>query len=327
MTKASVMIEDGQVIDQDGSYRMSMEWYHSQCCDGPSVSSSGLRKIYHSSPADFWAFADLNDRRFPSPSKDAFTYGRAAHSLVLGDEDFHANFAVVPEDAPSKPTSAQVSARNQGRVSDVAQERFAFWDAFEAESEGKEWLSEADLRHIMHIAERLSESPVMQVVLDGQREQSLIWKDEPSGIWLKSRLDVLSATGDLADFKTTRMDTVPRMLRDVRTKGYDMQLGLATMGLEQIMGVEFSSESYAARSAILIHVTKSPPYHVVPIEVSFDALHYGRLKCRKAIDTMRECMVSGVWPGLTEVIEVYSSDYEATDLEEKIAAGTLPAFV
>jgi hypothetical protein len=45
----------GTLISEPGIYAMALEEYHSQCCVGPSVSSSGLRKIFdpNSSPAIF----------------------------------------------------------------------------------------------------------------------------------------------------------------------------------------------------------------------------------------------------------------------------------
>lgn len=191
------------VIRESGQYSISMDVYHGQPCNGPSISSTGLRKIYLESPADFWARSDLNDDRFDSEQHDHFVFGRAAHALLLGDEDFNAQFAVVPASAPPKPTSAQINARLAGRVSDAAQERFGFWDDFAEMNEGKSLLQEEDLHSIMYIKRALEAHPIVPVLLEGQAEQSLIWQDQDTGVWLKSRLDMLSSTGDLADLKTT----------------------------------------------------------------------------------------------------------------------------
>lgn len=321
----SIFVPDGTVITSAGQYNMSMDWYHSQCAAGPSVSSSGLRKIFHESPADFWAFSDLNDDRFEKEESDAFVFGRAAHALLLGDEDFAAKFAVVPASAPPQPMASQRRAREEGRISKSAEERFAFWDAFEREHGGKAFLSETDLEHILHIRDALEAHPIVPLLLEGQAEQSLIWQDEKTGLWLKSRLDVLSSTGDLADLKSTSQSDPRLIQRDVNKYGLDMQLGLATMALENVLDIPFTPESYTGRSAILLFVTKKPPYHVAPMEVSFDALHWGRLKCRKAIDTMAECIRTGEWPGPFENIMTYNTpDWELTELAEKQAAGMFP---
>lgn len=38
-------IEAGEIITEPGIYDMPIRWYHDNCCDGLSVSSSGLRTI------------------------------------------------------------------------------------------------------------------------------------------------------------------------------------------------------------------------------------------------------------------------------------------
>lgn len=324
---AIVKLKPGENVPGPGRYDMPMDDYHRQCCPGPSVSSSGLRKIYLHSPADFWALSDLNDNRFEDEPRDAFTFGRAAHALILGDEDFNAKFAVVPATAPPRPLASQIAAREQGRISASAQERFDFWDDFDALNGGKEHLSENDLAHIHHIANALAAHPLIPVLMEGEAEQSLIYQDEATGIWVKSRLDILSSTGDLADLKTTSQTRPELLLRDVRMHGYDMQLGLATMAMEHLMGVPFTAEAYAGRAAMLLFVYKKPPYHVMPVEVDFDALHWARLKCRAALDTMAKCIHEDHWPGVMDgEIGTYTADYEIERLSDLQAAGMLPHF-
>lgn len=319
-----IRVPDGVLIDKAGQYELSMQRYHGQPCIGPSVSSSGLRKILNESPADFWAFSDLNDERFDKEETDAFTFGRAAHALLLGDEDFNARFAVIPSSAPPQPMQSQILARAEGRVSKSAEERFAFWDDFYAENEGKTLISQGDLEHIGHISRALAAHPIVPLLLEGQAEQSLIWQDDKTGLWLKSRLDVLSGTGDFADLKSTSRNSLPLIYKDIREKGYDMQLGLATMAVENVLGIPFSQETYEGRSALNVFIYKSPPYHVIPVEVSYDALYWGRIKCRKAIDLMAECIDKGEWPGPVEGIPTYTPDYELAKLVEKQTSGELP---
>lgn len=316
----------GQLIANNGQYDIPMSVYHSQCCAGPSVSSSGLRKIYLESPADFWATSDLNENRWEPADNDAFTFGRAAHSLLLGDEDFGKHFAIIPKSAPPRPTTAQIGARAEGRITDSSSERFGFWDEFDAVNEGKDYLKEEELEAIHHIGHALESHPIVSVLLDGQAEQSLIWKDEQTGIWLKSRLDILAGTGDFADLKSTIQKSLPLLYRDIQRHGYDMQLGLATMAVENVLNVPFTAEVYEGKSCILLFVHKKPPYHVMPVEVDFDALYWARIKCRSAINTMAECIKTEHWPGPVEGIATYSATYEASKLAEMQADGLLPTF-
>lgn len=309
------ILKDGQAVRGPGQYIASMDHYHTQAiCPGISVSSSGLRTIINESPADFWAFCELNEHRYEKDTIPAFTFGRAAHNLLLGDEVFAEKFAVIPEGSPPNPTTAQIAARELGRISDEAAERFGFWDAFNAKNFGKEFIKAADMVHVSRIHDSIAKHPLAPTLLKGEAEQSLIWQDDVTGLWVKVRLDVLSATGDLVDLKSTARKGKRLIMADVRARGYDMQLGLATMAMENVLGVPFTPEEYAGRAAVLVFVYKSPPYHVMPIEVSYEALHWARLKCRRALNTMANCLLTDHWPGETDGIPVY--DLPDWELEE-----------
>ena len=84
----------------------------------------------------------------------------------------------------------------------------------------------------------------------------MIWQDQPTGLWVKVRLDVLSATGDYADLKSTGRKSKFLILKDVRERGYDMQLALGTMAVENVLGIPFDPETWAGRAAILLFVFK-----------------------------------------------------------------------
>ncbi len=84
-------------ISTPGIYDIPMDTYHGDCCVGPSVSSSGLRKIHFHCPAEYWAFSPYNKHAFPEPDGETLAFGRAAHCLLLGDEDFKARYAVKPK--------------------------------------------------------------------------------------------------------------------------------------------------------------------------------------------------------------------------------------
>lgn len=294
-----------KLIDKPGQYDIPMSIYHTQCCVGPSVSSSGLRKILLESPADFWNTSDLNDYREEPESEDHFVFGRAAHALILGDEDFNAGFAIIPKDAPRKPTAAQISARNEGRISDKAAESFAFWDAFHIQNETKDFLKEEDLETIHGMAEAITKHPLAPTILHGQPEQSLIWQDRKTGIWLKSRLDVLVSTGDFADLKSTHQKSETLIWKQIRDHGLDMQMGLGTMGVENVLDIPFNADVYEGKSCIFVFVYKKRPFHVMPVELPFDDVYRARIKCRAAINTMHQCITDNYWPGPVEGISTY----------------------
>ena len=88
-----------QKITEPGVYDVSIDRYHSQICDGPSISSSGIRALLRS-PAHYWRTSDLNPARVEEDDKEAFILGRAAHHLLLGEKEFSRQFVIRPDEAP-----------------------------------------------------------------------------------------------------------------------------------------------------------------------------------------------------------------------------------
>jgi hypothetical protein len=85
-------------ISKAGVYTLSMADYHGQPTVGPSVSSSGLRAIFTKSPKHFWAKSSLNPKAKVQKDTESFVLGRAAHHLLLGEDDFSSLFIVRPEE-------------------------------------------------------------------------------------------------------------------------------------------------------------------------------------------------------------------------------------
>lgn len=313
-------LPDSGIITESGAYRIPLELYHRQdICAGPSVSSSGLRTLYNESPAMFWAYSDLNPERFERPESDAFAIGRAAHALMLGDEVFDERFIVLDPDAPPRPTATQIRAAAEGRISDSYSERSRFWRDFDEDAEGKTVVKAAWIEDITHMAKALAKHPLVRPLFEGESEVSLIWKDKATGIWVKSRPDVIPAMGEVhADLKIVADVTLEGVTRSIRKFGYDMQMGLAAVAEEIVIGRKVTS-------AILVNVQKTPPYSVTPIEITEDALHWGKLKCRRALDVFAHCLKAGDWPGPVEGIPQYHTPpWELALIEEQQKAGAFP---
>jgi hypothetical protein len=140
-------IPDDGLVTEPGAYRMSMTLYHSQCTPDVSISSTGIRAAALKSPHAFWKTSSLNPDRYPpKPESEHLILGKAAHSLILGDEVFEDTFIVLPEDAPNRPTATQVRAYERtGKWSDAAAPGAAFWREFDRMAAGRLLLT-ADAR-------------------------------------------------------------------------------------------------------------------------------------------------------------------------------------
>jgi len=285
-------------VNEPGAYRMSMALYHSQdVCPGPSVSSTGIRKAALQSPLAFWKTSDLNPNRYPPKEEsDALILGKAAHCLILGDEVFADNFAYVPSDAPRRPTSVQVAAfERTGKWSDAAAEAGPWWQAFEKEAAGRSLLTAEQVTRIGYMAENLQALPEAREALIGDlTEISMIWQDEITGLWVKSRPDCIPSNGvdfgDLKTFSPKSSDLILSAQRAVTDHGYAVQMAMAVEGAERIFG-------HTATRCALIFTQTTEPYEAVPIMLDEEAIHWGRVLFRDGLDKIAHGLKTGEWPG------------------------------
>ena len=298
-------IADGEIIDKPGMYKISMNWYHQQCCAGPSVSSSGLRIIDKSSLWHFWAQSDLNPDRYPVNTEKAhFTLGSATHCLVLGDEVFDENYYFIPEDAPPRPTKAQIEAFFRDRKwSASAAPRRAYWKKADKEAKGRHLITAEQIEKIKFMSQNISKCPeAVEALTGGMAEICMVWQDALTGVWIKSRPDMIPDNGcDFSDLKTfaPRHDNIKLATqRAITDNRYTMQMALAQMGAEQF--------GLSAEECILVMVQTTAPYTVTPVKLDAESLYFGRCFCRKAIDQFAEAMKSGHWPMPVEGIMDYT---------------------
>lgn len=320
------IVPDGHVIDKPGLYRMSMDWYHSaDVCDGPSVSSSGLRTIQNTSPRAFWKTWAGNPDRYPEKEAgDSLNLGRAVHALVLGDEVFEDHFIWVPEDAPRRPTAAQIKAfERDGRWSDAAAPGAEFWEAFDKKAAGRILLTPDQHEKIAYMAESLADNPhCVELLRSDLIEISMIWKDEATGIWVKSRPDCIPTNGaDFSDLKTFSPRGANLRLaaqRSVTDYGYYMQMALAAMGAEATLGA-------SADRCALVFLQTTEPYECLPIQIDPDTLYLGKVQMRQGLDTMARCLEANDWPGIgTDMITYALPPSMAQRMYEMQADGLLP---
>jgi hypothetical protein len=318
-------IQDGEIITDPGVYRMSMNWYHDQCCDGPSVSSTGIRKAALESPHAFWKTSDLNPSRYPKKEDQAhFTLGKAAHSLILGDEVFDEHFVYIPKDSPRRPTATQVKAfERDGKWSDAAKDGAEFWEKFDKKAAGRLLLKEEQVEKIFYMAENLAANPfAVEVLKSDLVEISMIWQDAQTGLWLKSRPDCIPSNGydfgDLKTFTPKGRNLILAAQRSMTDFGYPLQMALAIMGAEHVFGG--STETCA-----LVFCQTTEPYEVIPIEIDNDSIYWARCLIRQGLDRIAHGLKTGEWPGVANEIIRYSYPPSMTDrLAQMQIDGTLP---
>ena len=280
-------------ITTPGCFDIPIELYHSDCCVGPSVSGSGLVKIEQQSPAHFWHSSYFNPNR-EEVDTTALAFGRAAHAWVLGEPNFNQYFVVSPYDN-FRTKEAREWREKQSRTVIKAEQL----DAIKA----------------MH--ESILKTPLIQNAFkDGKPEQSLIWKDKETGIWLKSRPDWLPNTLQFVpNFKSCRSAHPDAFCKAAFGFGYHQGAALCLDGLREVLGWNSASYYFVAQE-------KEPPYVATLVVMKDTAIEWGRLQNRSALRKLADCLSSGKWPGYaTGAIEIDIPAWTEKGLLDRHSAG------
>ena len=272
---------DGQRIARPGIYAgIPLEDYHrGDICDGPSLSSSGLRLLWSKSAKHFWDKSPLNPvRSDEDDDKKEYIIGRAAHHLVCGELGFANLYVIRPDKAPD------------GRAWHGSNGSCVKWLA-EQKRLGKTVLTPEMVEQVRGMAISLGDNSLMRAgILSGLVERSLFWRDPVTNVWLKARPDVIStASGDFADLKTTNSVLYRDTQRSLDEWGYMQQGALV---LEGARALQLEATSFS-----LVWVEKKRP-HCVRVQMLIDEdLARGAKMNRVAIDTFHSCYTAKHWPG------------------------------
>lgn len=261
-------------ITKPGLYSgVPMSAYHGDLTGEPSISSSGLRTLFLESPKHYWRDSYLNPHRPEQKDSEAFVLGRAAHHLLLGEDAFSTLFIMRPDKFDSWRTKEAKEWRT------------------EQESEGRTVLLPAQLEQIRGMARALAAEPLISAgILNGQIEQSLVWKDKTTGVWLKSRPDAIpNDSGDFCDLKTSANYGFD-LDRDISKYRYDIQAALCGMGVREILKREMESFSFC-------FVEKEAPFSVEILTLKKEDITAAEQDIRVALDTFAWCLKTGDWFG------------------------------
>jgi hypothetical protein len=256
--------------------------YHGQCCAGPSVSSTNLRRIFEAnggSPAHCFSEWSGNPRKAESEDEERehFVTGRAVHHLLLGQQAFSAHFAIRPE---KRWTSWRTDDSKKWRAAQ--------------EAAGRSCLTETVVKDIIGMAKSLAADPtVRRGLLGGKIERSIFWFDKESGLWCKVRPDAIPTdSGDFADLKTTTSVQYGNLARAVREHAYHQQAALVFEAATLVLGIPAAAFSFT-----FCFVEKKPPYSVRQVALKAEDLALGVKLNRAARLRFASCLKQGRWPG------------------------------
>ena len=204
------------------------------------------------------------DRR--SPDSPQMRFGRLVHAAVLEPEAFE-----------SYPVW---SGRRSGKC----------WDAFLAENDTTEIITEAEKARISHAKGSIYSDHRAREYLDGLKEISALWGCEHGSY--KARLDVLSEGNYICDLKLTSDPSPTWFKRQATRMNYHVRMGFYQDGVKAITGHRLP--------VYIIAVEDKPPHDVVVYEYDDAALEIGRLKVERVLNDYYKALESGYWPGYCE---------------------------
>lgn len=284
MTLAPDALDD-LVIDKPGVYDIPIDMYHADPVPGGSLSSSGARKLMPPScPALFRYWADHGQ-----PPKREFDLGHAAHRLVLGVGE-----QLVVVDAADWRTKAAKQQRDE---------------AYEA---GAAPVLRAEYETCRAMAEALRAHPVAAALFDpdkGKAEQSLFWRDEPTGVIRRARLDWLpnARLHDrtiVPEYKTCASANPDALARAMNNFGYHQQAAWNIDAVKATHPLWADDAAVPDPAFVFVCQEKTPPYLVTIVEPDRTALKVGRRLNRQAIEVYAECQRTGVWPPYSLDVEL-----------------------
>lgn len=286
-------------IGKAGIYDIPLDEYHHDCCDGPSISASGLVEIERTCPAKFWVESYLNPERPARETKGALALGDAAHALVLlGEAAFRKQVAVMPADMTLRTNvgKAWVNERLELGLTVIKHEEYAAIRA----------MADAVTKHPM----------ASKAFTDGAPERSLIWQDSQTGVWLKSRPDWLPNQSRFVPNYKTAVNAKPiDFAKNAFNLGYHQGAALCMDGLAAVKGLDDPRYYFVVQE-------KEPPYLVSICTLKDEDIEWARMLNRRALDVFARCLETGQWPGYADdVVEIEMPRYIETRLERRHEQG------
>lgn len=259
-------------ITEPGVYPdMPAEAYHAD----PALSSSGARALLPPScPARF-----RHEQLHGQPHKRVWDLGHAAHKLVLGAGD---DLVVIAAD--SYRTKVAKETRDG------------------AYADGLIPLLAEEYKQVEAMAAALRAHPVAGAVFHpdrGQPEQSLWWRDGPTGVMRRARLDWLPEPRPgrrliIPEYKTCASADPEALSKAVHTYGYHQQADWY-LTAARALGLAGDDAGF-----IFVCQEKAPPYLVSVIELDGPALRIGAARNRRALEVYAHCVRTGSWPAYVE---------------------------
>lgn len=226
----------------------------------------------------------------PDEDRPAYLVGRAAHTLILeGREQYEAEYAVG---GPINPkTGARFGANTKA---------FSEW----AEAQGRSVLTDEQALLVENLAAGVRAHEVACDLLAQGVAEGVV-RAEYGGVPCQIRMDWFNPDHGIVDLKST--DVLDFFEADARRYGYIHQMAFYRAVLARALGqpVRSATETVAYVPVHIIAVEKKEPYRAGVWLVSDSALVVAQKENEAAIERLKGCERTGVWPTGYEEIRVF----------------------
>jgi PDDEXK-like domain of unknown function (DUF3799) len=210
----------------------------------------------------------------PDEDTPAFAFGRAFHCAILEPEIFARDYTVAPDFGDCRFKEAK-AARDEWRQANA----------------GKIELTAADGLAIERMAASLRSHELGALVLrDGEPELTIVWQDEDTGLFCKTRPDYWVRSRRMCiDLKSTEDARLASFTRDAVRFDYPLQ--------DALYRSAFAAVGESVDHFLFVAVEKTPPFDVSVLTLDQDGVSRGYSRCRMRMDLMAECLRTDQWPG------------------------------
>lgn len=256
-----------------------------------ALSATGL-KLLARSP---WHYRN----RVETDPTPAMLRGTLAHCAVLEADAMARRYAVVPDDAPPRPSVRQWSAKNP---SDDSRAAMAWWTNFRESLQGREIVRAEDYKLCQEQLQAVLREPELAAILRrGHGEASIFWVDKATGIYCKARPDWLPpadcGTVTPMDLKTCSDESPSGFGRAAARLRYDLQDAHYTAGIEAVTGLKVRQFVFGA-------VSSKPPILAVPYVLTDEIREQGRDERAELMQRLAWCRRENEWPAYGSGIQL-----------------------
>lgn len=263
-----------------------IEAYHR----GPGISKTGLDHVARS-PATFYAL-HLDPARPAEKERAGQLEGQLAHCAILEPAEFDKRYAVLPADAPRRPTDAQWNAKKPSPESAEAME---WWTAWNKSSAGRTIITHAQRATALRQAESVRRLPdVAEALAAGRPEVSAYWIDPDTGVLCRCRPDWVHPAGDngviLLDVKTYSDASPAEFARQIARKRYHVQDAFYSDGFARASGLD-------VLAFVFVAVETEWPFAASAVMLDAPSKAQGMQQVRRDLTTYAACLAANEWPG------------------------------